>query len=318
MDEKQDESEVLRLFDAEERSYWRRLRDMCAGLMKPRDSLAYKEAFRELQRQWAPLLGVMVPVLIGVVMCSITIGGGKTPPPNVKVSIMEPEAGPPLDPIEPPPPPENIDTPDDLIDDVVSAIPSPPLGDPVPNTPPTDNPPVQLTRSPVVFKGIPTRGDAFEDHGASRELDGRIVRGRRVGHRIAQGGRGNGGNHVVDEVIGRVDVFRRRRRFNGVERRPGLWLHDGHFHIGRRRFPSTDGDGAHHHPNQHRHHHAQQWRPLPLELTEGLLVGQGVARFHQSRAHVPQTAPIAAFLGIKEPQHLRFVLLLVHRAPPIC
>lgn len=175
MDEKQDESEVLRLFDAEERSYWRRLRDMCAGLMKPRDSLAYKEAFRELQRQWAPLLGVMVPVLIGVVMCSITIGGGKTPPPNVKVSIMEPEAGPPLDPIESPPPPENIDTPDDLIDDVVSAIPSPPLGDPVPNTPPTDNPPVQLTRSPVVFKGIPTRGAGGGGLGGGVRLEGDMV-----------------------------------------------------------------------------------------------------------------------------------------------
>lgn len=188
MDRKREDSEVLRLFDQEERGYWRRLRDMCVGLTQPRDSLAHKEARRELQRQWAPLVGVLLPALVVVTMCSITIGGGEQQQPKVDVTIVEPDPGPPLDPIDPPPPPEHLEVPEDLVDDVISAIPSPPLGDPVPNTPPTANPPVQLTRSPVIFKGIPTRGAGGSGLGGGVRLEGDMV-GMFVD--LSRDGRGN-------------------------------------------------------------------------------------------------------------------------------
>ncbi len=175
MDRDSGESEILRLFDREERGYFSRLRDMFVGLTRPRGSIEHKEALRELQRQWAPLLGLAIPVLVGVVMCSVTIGGAERPRPGTEVLIVEPDVGPPLDPIEPPPPPEPIETPEDLISDVVSAIPSPPLGDPVPNTPPTDQPPVALTKAPVIFKGIPTRGAGGGGLGGGVRLEGDMV-----------------------------------------------------------------------------------------------------------------------------------------------
>lgn len=175
MDREDDSSEMLKLFDKEERGYFARLRDMFVGLMRSRDSIEYKEALRELQRQWAPLLGVAIPIVIAVVMCSITIGGGEPPERGVEVTFVEPDVGPPLDPIDPPPPPETIETPDDLVSDVIASVPSPPLGDPVPNTPPTAQPPVMPTRSPVIFKGIPSRGAGGGGLGGGVRLEGDMV-----------------------------------------------------------------------------------------------------------------------------------------------
>ena len=44
------QDELIKLFDEEERSYFRRIADMCKGLGCPRDSIEFKKAMIELQR----------------------------------------------------------------------------------------------------------------------------------------------------------------------------------------------------------------------------------------------------------------------------
>ena len=167
------QDEVLKLFDQEERGYFRRMADMFRGLAKPRESLAHKEAMRELQRQWAPLLGISLPLVVCAIMCSITIGSTAVKPPEIEVEVVEPTQAEQLEEVEPPPP-EEIETDVDLVDEFVTEVPSPPLGEATPE-PISPNPPVQMTASVVKMVGIPTRGSGGGGIGGGARLDGDMV-----------------------------------------------------------------------------------------------------------------------------------------------
>lgn len=96
----------------EEDGYFKRLFKMFAGLGKPRSSGEYKEAIIELQRQIAPLLAILIPV-IGVVVLFVVTAVGNTGRQEIKVEIVQAaEDEKPLDEVEPPPetePPPDMD-----------------------------------------------------------------------------------------------------------------------------------------------------------------------------------------------------------------
>ena len=96
----------------EEDGYFKRLFKMFAGLGKPRSSGEYKEAIIELQRQIAPLMAILIPV-IGVVVLFVVTAVGNTGRQEIKVEIVQAaEDEKPLDEVEPPPetePPPDMD-----------------------------------------------------------------------------------------------------------------------------------------------------------------------------------------------------------------
>ena len=96
----------------EEDGYFKRLFKMFAGLGKPRSSGEYKEAIIELQRQIAPLMAILIPV-IGVVVLFVVTAVGNTGRQEIKVEIVQAaEDEKPLDEVEPPPetePPPHMD-----------------------------------------------------------------------------------------------------------------------------------------------------------------------------------------------------------------
>lgn len=174
-EEKSNESEVLKLFDREERSYFKRVSDMAKGLTAPRESLEFREAKNELQRQWAPLVAITLPLIVIIVMCSITIGSAAEQTPVVQTVIEEPVEAEPLEEVEPPePPPEMQDTPEEIMDSVLSDVPSPPIGEVTAETP-TLNPPLQMTPSPRTLKAVPARGSGGGGIGGGTRLEGDMV-----------------------------------------------------------------------------------------------------------------------------------------------
>lgn len=99
----------------EDDGYFRRLIKMFVGLGRPRNSPEYKEAIVELQRQTAPLLAILLPILVVATLFVVTAvsGSGKR---ELKVEIVQadqqddaleeietPEE------VEPPPEMENLD-----------------------------------------------------------------------------------------------------------------------------------------------------------------------------------------------------------------
>ncbi len=88
-----DEEEIKEQLDAEmakfeDDGYFRRLLKMFVGLGRPRSSPEYKEAIVELQRQAAPLLAILLPVLIGATLFVVTAvsGDGKR---ELRVEIVQ-------------------------------------------------------------------------------------------------------------------------------------------------------------------------------------------------------------------------------------
>ena len=88
-----DEEEIREQLDAEmakfeDDGYFRRLLKMFVGLGRPRSSPEYKEAIVELQRQAAPLLAILLPVLIGATLFVVTAvsGDGKR---ELRVEIVQ-------------------------------------------------------------------------------------------------------------------------------------------------------------------------------------------------------------------------------------
>ena len=97
----------------EEEGYFKRLGKMFAGLGRPRDTREYKEAVIELQRQIAPLLALLVPLVGAVILFVVTAMSGSTEQ-KVKVEIAQVEKEEQLD--EPETPPETEPTPDMDVD----------------------------------------------------------------------------------------------------------------------------------------------------------------------------------------------------------
>ena len=96
----------------EEDGYFKRLFKMFAGLGKPRNSGEYKEAIIELQRQIAPILAILVP-LVGAVVLFVVTAVGNTEREEIKVEIVQADQqDDKLDDVEPPPetePPPDMD-----------------------------------------------------------------------------------------------------------------------------------------------------------------------------------------------------------------
>lgn len=72
----------------EDDGYFRRLIKMFVGLGRPRNSPEYKEAIVELQRQTAPLLAILLPILVVAALFVVTAvsGSGKR---ELKVEIVQ-------------------------------------------------------------------------------------------------------------------------------------------------------------------------------------------------------------------------------------
>ena len=72
----------------EDDGYFRRLIKMFVGLGRPRTSPEYKEAIVELQRQTAPLLAILLPILVVATLFVVTAvsGSGKR---ELKVEIVQ-------------------------------------------------------------------------------------------------------------------------------------------------------------------------------------------------------------------------------------
>lgn len=197
--------ELIRLFDKEERSYFRRIADMFRGLGKPKDSIEFKEAMIELQRLGAPIAAVVIIVTVVVVMCAIEIGG-EPPPVTVQMEIVEPTETEELtkEP-EPPPeePPELDETPVDT--DVVVDIDAPPspTAEQSPQPSPVDS--VMITKSPVIMKNVMgsrtpgTRGGAIGRYGAYATE--KLVYGFLRFLKMKQGGNGLWNNDVGDSSL---------------------------------------------------------------------------------------------------------------------
>ena len=143
----------------EEEGYFKRLIKMFSGLGRPRASREYKEAIIELQRQIAPLLAILLPV-VGAVVLLVVTAIDTTSEQKIDVEIAEAEKPEELDKNEPPPdvepPPEDVDVQVDTpnVSPVVAAeVAAPPSTEPQ-SFKPADVDSVLLIKSPVTLKGI--------------------------------------------------------------------------------------------------------------------------------------------------------------------
>ena len=120
----------------EEEGYFKRLFKMFSGLGRPHASREYKEAVIELQRQIAPLLAILLPVIGAAILFVVTAMGGSTEK-KITVELAQVEEDKPLEDIEQPkdtePPPDmdvevQMDTPN--ISPVEAAEVAPPTAEP--------------------------------------------------------------------------------------------------------------------------------------------------------------------------------------------
>lgn len=127
----------------EDDGYFKRLGKMFSGLGRSRDSREYKEALIELQRQVAPLLAIMLPLICVVVLFVVTAmdSGAKK---QIKVDIVTAEDN--TEVVEDPPPP--VETPPDPVE-VDVQVDTPTVGNP------TDVEAVAPTTEPVTAKVAP-------------------------------------------------------------------------------------------------------------------------------------------------------------------
>lgn len=148
-----EKDELLKIFEQGERSYFKRLIDMCKGFGQPKDSLEFKQAIIEFQRLGAPIVAAVIMVSAILIMSLVKFVPDEKPP-VVETQIIEPEATEELAPEEPPPP-ETPPELDEVVDtEVVVDIEAPPTtsAEQSPQPAPMDS--VALTPSPVVLKGV--------------------------------------------------------------------------------------------------------------------------------------------------------------------
>lgn len=148
-----EKDELLKIFEQGERSYFKRIIDMCKGFGQPKDSLEFKQAIIEFQRLGAPIVAVIVMVAAIAVMSLVKFTPDEKPP-VVETQIIEPEAAEELVKEEPPPPEEPPEL-DEVVDtEVVVDIDAPPTTSAEQSPQPSPVDAVALTPSPVVLKGV--------------------------------------------------------------------------------------------------------------------------------------------------------------------
>ena len=144
----------------EEEGYFKRLGKMFVGLGRKHSSREYKEAVLELQRQIAPLLAILLPV-IGAIILFVVTALDTTSEQKFDVEIAEVEEAEKLE-EEPPKPPDVVPPPEDVDIQVDTPNASPvvtaDVSAPVSNEPQSFKPaPVDsalLINSPVKLPGI--------------------------------------------------------------------------------------------------------------------------------------------------------------------
>lgn len=169
--------ELIKMIDEEERSYPRRLIDMCKGLGQPKDSLDYKKAMIELQRLGAPIGAILILALSLIAMSLMKITAEEKPP-VVVTELVQAEETEQLEepPEEPPEPPEEIPEMEEFVEtDVVVDIDAPPTTSAVQSPSPAPVDAVSITPSPKVMVGVyasrssGTRGAAIGRYGVKTE-----------------------------------------------------------------------------------------------------------------------------------------------------
>ena len=154
------ESEINREVDVdeiaekyEEKSFFKRLKIMFTGLRCSKYSREYKLARVELQRLAAPLVAVVVPTLVVVVLCVVTMVSTQLCPtiPPVDIPVLEDDK---VDIVETPEEPIPPDDPEPVvIDIVVDAPPSPTVEQPT-VAPQPSNPSQVLTTKPAAVDAV--------------------------------------------------------------------------------------------------------------------------------------------------------------------
>ncbi len=164
--------ELLKLFEEGERSYLRRLIDMCKGFGQPKDSVEYKKAIIEFQRLAAPIFAVGLMLSAITVMCMIRITADEKPP-VIETQMIEQEEAEDLTQEEPPPPEEMPETEVEVETDIEIDLDMPPSPDAEQSPQPSPVDAVALSNSPVQLKGVfgsrdsGTRGGAIGRYGAA-------------------------------------------------------------------------------------------------------------------------------------------------------
>ncbi len=165
--------ELLKLFEEGERSYLKRLLDMCKGFGAPKDSVEYKKALIEFQRLAAPIIAVGLMTTAITVMCMIRITADEKPP-VIETQMIEQEEAEELKQEEPPPPEEMPETEVEVETDIEIDIDAPPSPDTEQSPQPSPVDAVALSNSPVQLKGVfgsrdsGTRGGLIGRYGAGR------------------------------------------------------------------------------------------------------------------------------------------------------
>lgn len=177
----------------EEKGYFRRLKEMFAGLGKAHDTREYKLARTELQRQAAPLVAFVSVVLFVVVLIVVTaITGGDEEEYKVEIQQPEPEPEVETQQEEEPPPDDPEPTP---IDEVDIQIDNPTPGPPIDSTPMPAPPTTQVSAKPaemnsVAFVNSPVKMNSI----AGNRNPGQIGR-------FTSGGKGYGDNNTEAAVL---------------------------------------------------------------------------------------------------------------------
>ena len=147
----------------EEKSFFRRMKDMFAGLSQPRSSPEYKLAKTELQRLVAPLAAILLPTLgVGILIVVTAVTGQNKQTIQVDIASaqeeeaeLEEEKEP--EEVEEQTPPEEplditVDTPNVNVNDIVTPQ-ATPQNEPVSVKPATQDS-VALIKSPVTMKSM--------------------------------------------------------------------------------------------------------------------------------------------------------------------
>lgn len=158
-----DIDEISKQYD--ERGFFKRLGDMFKGLKQPKNSREYKLARLEFQRLKAPIIAIIVPIL-GVIILIVLTAVTSAPELVINVELAKDEA--PIDePVEEPPPPEEIDMTQDV--DVNVDVTTPTIANPAPPSPNPGGEPdkVAAMPSPVSMNipGAKMRGIGDGDEG---------------------------------------------------------------------------------------------------------------------------------------------------------
>lgn len=175
---------LMKLFDESEIGYLQRLKNMFAGLSKPRDSKEFKEAKIELQRLAAPLLAILLPtffVLLLMVLAAVAPEKDRI----IDTQVLEMQETPDLEKVEPPEPPPptdqvnvdiSVNAPSAIAPDTVS----PTTTESSPQPAAFDS--VVAVKSPVIFKGVfsdarstGTRGNKLQRFGGDKQTEEAVM-----------------------------------------------------------------------------------------------------------------------------------------------